>query len=80
MTVSAWVAPRRSVLVAGVTAIESARNGETETAVVAVLPDGGVRRRDGRVAGRDCSHVPGAGIDVATAGADDAKVEPKVTT
>ena len=39
VTVSAWLAPGASVLVAGLTAIESTRSGETETVVVAVLPE-----------------------------------------
>ena len=39
VTVSAWVAPTARAFVAGVTAIESVRNGETVTTVVAVLPD-----------------------------------------
>ncbi len=80
MTLSARVAPGASVLDAGLTAIESTRSGETETVVVAVLPESACVAVMVAVPAATAVTYPVSRPTVATAGADDTNVVPKLTT
>ena len=80
MTVSAWVAPTVRAFVAGVTLIEITRNGDTVTVVVAVWPDAVCLAVIVAVPAASAVTYPVLASTVAMVGADETKVESKLTT
>ena len=80
VTVSARVPPGARMLDAGLTVIESTRSGETETVVVAVLPDSACVAVMVALPAATAVTYPVSRPTVATAGAEDTNVVPKLTT
>ncbi len=80
MTVSAWEPPTVKALVAGLTAMETTRNGATVTAVVAVLPDAVCVAVIVAFPAASAVTYPVLASTFAMAGADETKVDPKLTT